>query len=160
MKTGYLFLLLSLCFAACDSAPKEPKVVTVNANDLMLGPVVHDSLNADQLEKIKIVQETFVEVYPVSLEVTITNFKKDETPDKEIQVWLDMASAYQQFLAKNSSMDSLKKRDVFQLLLVRSMMPDKEAIKASKVKHLSGEEIREVLHYYNSAPVPLKVHKK
>jgi hypothetical protein len=160
VKLIYTITLLIVGFIACDSPQDKPKEITMNSKDISVGPVVHDSLSSDQLDKVMRIQKIFAEVYPVSLDETVTNFKRDLNPDKEIQIWLNMAAAYQEFISRNSAIDSSKKQDVFNLLLLRSMMPDEEAIKESKVKHLSDQEIAEVLRYYKSAPSPITVKEE
>jgi hypothetical protein len=157
-----LHLLTTIAFVgliACDS-PEEPKVEKVNSNEISVGPVIQDSLSKEQLEKIGQIQKTFAEVYPASLEETITNFKRDQNPDREIEIWLQMATAYKMFKEKHAKLDSAAKNEAFELLLLRSMMPDEEAIKEAKVQVLNDAQISELLHYYNSQPSPIRVSEK
>jgi hypothetical protein len=135
----------------------EPETVTMNAKDIQLSPVVHDSLTSEQLEKVKKIHSVFSEVDSSSLETTITNFRRDMNPDKEIAIWLSMADAYEKFTSNNSKIDLNKKQDAFKLILLRSMMPDDEAINQGKIKYLSDKEIREILRYYNESPTPVTV---
>src|SRR5687767_2424991 len=136
MKWLSLIFLLS-CLIACDSLKKESQIQKLNSKDISLGPIRHDSLTADQLNKVQRIQMTFAEVFPASLEETITNFKRDQHPDKEIEIWLNMAAAYEKFISKDPLADSAKKKDTFRLLLLRSMMTNEEAIKEAQIKHLS-----------------------
>jgi hypothetical protein len=160
MKLFFYGCFIVISIAGCNSSQQESKVVTMKAKDINLGPVVHDRLTADQMDKIKKIQKTFEEVYPVSLEETVTNFKRDQNPNKEIGVWLNMASAYEKFIRKYPETDSLKKQEVFKLTLLRSMMPDQEAIKEASLKALNKEEIKELLHNYNVEAIPITTREQ
>eukprot|EP01035_Chromulina_nebulosa_P055322 gene55322-75815_t len=110
------FLLLTIfgfTLFSCKTNDKSEnsKVQTINANDLTLSPVVHDTLNSDQIERITKIQRAFSEVNPSTLEETITNFKRDRNPDNEIAIWLAMANAYEKFTAKNTSININKKKE-------------------------------------------------
>lgn len=118
---------------------------------------MHKALTDEQLAKIKDIQETFNEVYPVSLDETITNFKRDQNPDNEINIWQNMASAYKSYALNNEGEEKLgARREAFRLILMRSMMPDKEAISSSELKILSESEALEVLKNYTLELSPLK----
>jgi hypothetical protein len=160
MKLFLLTIIAVAGLSACDSPKEKPEVEKVNSKDIHMGPVVHDSLNATQLEKITKIQKTFAEVVPSSLEETITNFKRDQNPDSEIEIWLQMADAYERFTQKNPTLDSAKKNEAFKLLLLRSMMSDKEAIEEAKTQHLSKAQISDLLRYYHSEPSPIRITQK
>jgi len=89
------------------------------------------------MEKVRRIQKSLREVYPVFLEETVTNFKRDHNPDKEIAIWLNMASAYEKFINRHPGADSLKKQEAFKLILLRSMMSDREAIQQAGLKALN-----------------------
>lgn len=128
----------------------------MNPNDIQLSEVVHDSLTADQIQRIKKIQSTFAEVYPMSLEETITNFKRDQNPDNEIDIWLQMANTYHKYVSsKQSKLDLNTKKEVYKLILSRSMMSDEEAIANSKLTILTEKEAKEVLSYYKLKPDPI-----
>ncbi|MFN3852616.1 MAG: hypothetical protein ACK4NY_24525 [Spirosomataceae bacterium] len=132
----------------------------MNPNDIQVNEVVHDSLTTAQIDKIKTIQSTFVEVYPVSLEETITNFKRDQNPDNEIDIWLQMADAYKKYLStKQGKLDLNTKKEVYMLILSRSMMSDEEAITNTKLTILTVKEAKEVLSYYTAAPDLIDVVK-
>jgi len=151
--SAILAFLIIFTASACKSPQKNPETAAVK--DISLGPVVHDSLTADQILKIKYIQQTFQDVYPVTLEETITNFKRDEPPDKEIAIWLNMATAYQKFIQKYTGSDSAKKQEAFKLILLRSMMPSPKAIEQAQLKVLSQEQVNDLLQYYHADAVPL-----
>lgn len=162
MKNIILILSTVLTFYSCNSNKDEKQnIQTMNPNDIQLSEVVHDSLTTEQIDKIKTIQATFAEVYPVSLEETITNFKRDQNPDSEIDIWLQMADAYKKYLSTRQDKLGLNtKKEVYKLILSRSMMSDEEAIANSKLTILTEKDAKEVLSYYTATPDPIDVVKR
>lgn len=153
-------ILLILLFS-CNPKKENNEIVNLDSDQIKIGEIVHDTLSADNLIKIKHIQSTFQEVYPSTLEETINNFKRDQNPDNEIAIWLDMSSAYKKYLmSKNDKLDLPRKREVFKLLLSRSMMPSNEAILNAELKILDENEANKVLSFYTESPKPIKVYKK
>ncbi|MEO8255531.1 MAG: hypothetical protein ABI554_14210 [Flavobacterium sp.] len=153
MKNYFYFLFLFLILS-CNK--KENQVQKINPNDIRINEVVHDSLTSEQIEKIKTIHNIFAEVDKSSLEQTITDFKRDLHPDNEIEIWLQMANAYKNYLSKNSK-NLEEKKEIFKLILCRSMMNTEKAIENSDLKYLNKEDAEEVLSFYNNEPKPLTV---
>lgn len=63
----YLILVVFFSFFNyCTSDNKgESKTIMVDPNSIRPSEIVHDSLSATQIEKIKQIQVTFAEVYPI-----------------------------------------------------------------------------------------------
>lgn len=162
MRKFILIAILTVSIFSCKEKNKpDANVQNTNIESLTPGPIVHESLNKEQLDKIKFIHETFNEVYPVSLEETITNFKRDQNPDNEIIVWLNMAKTFQPFVTENSGEEKLEvRKEAFKLILMRSMMPEKEAISSSDLKLLNDDQIREILKNYTLDAQPIKIEKK
>jgi len=142
-----LVLIIIVCTIACNS---EGDTTKVDPNDVVVGPIVHDSLTQEQLTRVKKIHAIFSDVYTVSFEETIDNFRRDQNPDKEILIWERMAGAYQKYMSAHPSSSYDQKHEAFILLLMRSMMSDEEAITESKIKVLSQDEVKELLQNYNS----------
>ena len=162
MRNIFFFLSTLLIFCSCNSSKDERQnVETMNPNDIKISEVVHDSLTTDQIQRIKKIQGTFAEVNTSSLEETITNFKRDQNPDNEIAIWLQMVDAYEKYLvSRQSKLDLNTKKEIYKLILSRSMMPDDEAIANSKLTILTEKEAKEVLSYYKLKPDPIDVIKE
>lgn len=162
MRKFILIATLTVSIFSCkEKNEPDTNIQSTNIESLTPGPIVHGSLNKEQLDKIKFIQETFNGVYPVSLEETITNFKRDQNPDNEINVWLNMAKTFQPFATKNSGEEKLKiRKEAFKLILMRSMLPEKEATSSADLKLLNDNQIREILKNYTLEAKPLKVEKK
>jgi hypothetical protein len=162
MRKFILIALLIVSVISCkEKTESDSNAETTNIEDLVLGPIVHESLSEKQLENIKFIQEIFNEVCPISLEETITNFKRDQNPDNEINVWLNMAKTFQSFVLRNLGEEKLEvRKEAFKLILMRSMMLEKEAIISSELKLLNDNEIREILKNYTLDAKSIKVEKK
>ena len=157
-----ILIFVTTMFLSCNSGRDDKQnIQTIDPNEIQVGEVVYDSLTREQVDKIKTIHSAFAEVYPISLEETIINFKRDQNPDNEIAIWLQMAGAYERFLgSKQGKLDLATRKEVFKLILSRSMMPNEEAIANSKLTVLTEEEANEVLRYYTASPDPIDVVKK
>ena len=152
--------ILIVSIISCKEKTDSNSQIT-NIENLTPSPIVHESLSESQLEKIKFIQETFNEVYPIPLDETITNFKRDQNPDNEISVWLNMAKTFQPFSSENSGKEKLEvRKEAFKLILMRSMMSEKEAINSSDLKLLNKDEIQGILKNYTLDAKPIKVEKR
>ncbi|MDF2629825.1 MAG: hypothetical protein K0R39_3656 [Symbiobacteriaceae bacterium] len=92
----------------------------VRIQDIKKPPIRHKTLNADMLVRIKIVQRVLFELYPVSLEETINNFRRDLRPWRELHVWERIVAAFLDITA-NQNLPLEHKREIFDALLLASM---------------------------------------
>ena len=156
-----LVIIFSLTMYSCNTNAKSSDTQTVSIDSLTMSPEVHDSLNDDQTTKVKKIYNAFSEVNPSTLEETISNFKRDQNPNNEINVWLNMATTYENFIStRPSKLDLDKKKEVYKLILIRSMMSADEAKSQAGLKLLNDSEIKEILDGYDNAPKPIIVEKK
>ena len=162
MRNFILIAILTVSIISCKEKTKPNSNIEItNIENLTPGPIVHNSLSEKQLDKIKDIQQTFNEVYPVSLDETITNFKRDQNPDNEINIWMNMANTYKYFASANTGEKKIEvRKEAFKLILMRSMMSEKEAINSSDLKLLNKNEVQEILKNYALAAEPIKVEKK
>ena len=162
MRNFILLAILTLLLFSCGEKTKSGSTnQNPNTENLTPGPIVQESLNKEQLEKVKIIYETFKEVYPVSLEETITNFKRDQNPNNEISIWLKMAETYEFFARENTGEERFEARkEAFKLILMRSMMSEKEAVSSAEIKILDNDEIQQIFKNYKLEAKPIKVEKK
>lgn len=153
-------LIIVTIFYSCKPK-KVNKILEIDPSKLQQGPIVHDELSEEQIEKITKIQSGFADVLPVTLEETITNFKRDRNPNNEINIWLKMLSAYEKFISKEGNEIKLnKKAEAFQLILMRSMMDEEEAIAKVDCKILTKNEIKEIFSYCQpkATPLPIEYH--
>ncbi len=160
--TKYIIATVIILFIiSCKGKNKSLKTENQNLEDLIPGPIAHESLSEEQLNKINFIHKTFIEVYPISIEESITNFKRDQNPDNEINIWLNMIKAYEPFASKNLGEEKIDlRKEGFKLILMRSMMSEKEAIKSSELKLLSETQVQEILINYTLKGKPIKTEKK
>jgi hypothetical protein len=168
-KRAHSFLLYNLVVLAavfttnaCNTNHQnEQDTMQVDISTLHVGPVVHDTLSAAQLEKISFIYNTFTEVQPSTLEETITDFKRDQNPDNEISIWLSMANAYQKFVQKKGTGIAIaSKKEAYKLVLLRSEMSSKEEVAEAKLKLLSPADVSDILSFYDQAREHIKVYSK
>jgi hypothetical protein len=155
-----IVLFISTIYS-CNSnnITEKQNTQTIDPNEIHLNTIQHDTLNADQIEKIKKIQSTFSEVNPSSLEQTITDFKRDRNPDNEIAIWLAMANAYEKFTTKKT-LDLDKKKEAYKLILMRSMESEEDTKINSNLKLLTPKEISEILSYYDLEAKPITIEQK
>lgn len=159
MKNSVCFIFAFSILCSCGSGEKKENVqanVQASVNDTM-----RKELNPEQIEKIKKIHKAFAEVYPISYKETVINFKLDPDPDSEIDVWLNMVNAYEGYLnAREDKPDQNTKKEIFRLILSRSMLAESEAIKNSELKILTEAEAHKVLSFYTAEPEPIDVTEK
>jgi hypothetical protein len=107
-------------------------------------------LSAGQIDKIKSIHQSFLEVYPISLEETIINFQKDINVDQEIDLWMTMSDSYLAVLVEKKYSDINLKKEVFQLLLMSSMLPQENLPKKIEIKILTKSDLEYVLNDFIS----------
>jgi len=157
MKNNVFLIFMILLLISCKNQ-KQEEYQNIKIEKITPGSVVHTSLNESQLEKIKEIHKVLEEVNPISIEETIKNFKRDQYPDKEIEVWLTIAESYKKFSSKNLNDTLLNKRkEIFQLLLTRSLMSENEVLHSFTPKILNELEVKEILNSYQLDKKPIKI---
>ena len=96
------------------------------------------------MERIHKLRDTLAEVEHSSIEKWVDNFKRDANPDKELAVWERIANSYTRYCSKRRLSIEAKK-DVYQLLLLRSMASEQEVLNHIKLKTLTVDEAKETL---------------
>jgi hypothetical protein len=108
------------------------------------------------MERLKKLQETFAEVDPSPLEKWVDDFKRDQDPEREIRIQEAMATAYSAYCS-GRSLTLAAKRDVYQVVLLRSGAADAEVLSHIKLSTLSLDDAKAVLKLYPMAPAPITV---
>lgn len=162
MRKITLIIIITACLFSCKENTKSNNNIKItNIEDLIPEPIVNDSLSKKQLDQIKNIHQTFIEVCPISLEETISNFKRDQNPDNEISIWLNMAKVFKVFTLENVEHQELEvKKEAFRLILMRSMMSEKEAINKADLKLLNENKAKEILKNYSLDKKPIKIERK
>jgi hypothetical protein len=158
MTKSLQVLLLALCLASvsCDRAPPGQKtekdsgggrVEWVDPKSIQPGPIRRETLSDEQMARIRTLQGTFVEVDGQTVEQWVNNFKRDADPDKELRVWERMAKAYRAYCDVRKLSPEAKK-EVFRVVLLRSMASEQDVLERVKLKELTREEAIAVMKGY------------
>ncbi len=130
-----------------DTGKTEGRVEWVDPKLIQPGPIRRDSLNEEQMARIRTLQATFVEVDGQTVEQWVDNFKRDADPDKELRVWERMSKAYRGYcVGRTLSADA--KQDVYRVVLLRSMASEQDVLERVKLKELSREDAIAVMKGY------------
>lgn len=151
------FVALLTGMLGCDESPAPKSTVQmVDPNTLQPGPTIHDTLPEALLTRIKNVQLIFADVDGTSLEKWIDDFKRDHDPEGNVKIWEDMAIAYTSFCDKKElPLDTRK--EVFKVVLMRSMMSDADVLSQLELKHISVDDAKKIIALYPSEAKPIEV---
>lgn len=152
-----LLLLTWLVAAGCDRreqsstsntpspAPtSQPQVKWVDPSTIQPGPIRRESLTPEQMERVRRLQAVFVEVDGQSVAQWVDGFKRDLDPDRELDIWETMAKAYTVYCSKRTLSPEAKK-EVYKIVLLRSMAPEKDVLGHLELKVLTRNEAVEVM---------------
>src|SRR5689334_4789565 len=161
MNRTLIVVVISFGLMDCrHPKPELPAMSEMASKAAESDSVTHDSLSTQRLKEIERIQHVFSEVMSSSLDEAINNFRRDPNAGKEIQVWSKMADAYERFAVNKHFEEQDKKEEAFQLILMRSMMSEGDALRKVPLKYLSEEEAKEIFSYYNEPPQPVNAPKK
>jgi hypothetical protein len=113
----------------------------------------HSPFTAEALGRLRVLQAVFADVYPRSLEEWEEDFRRDQTPWREVALWEMIAVAfrrYTQHLSGSGELAVQKRRDVFALImgLVNDGIPSVAAgAKFGAVGTLTANRVREIVAY-------------
>jgi hypothetical protein len=156
-----LYILFFSVLVSCQNGQQKIESTNgeaewIDPNTIQQGPIIRDSLTSNQIENIEYLYNTFKEVDPTSQEKWIEDFMRDQNPDREIEIWMMMANAYNSYLQKNE-FDIEVKKEVYQIVLMRSSAPEDEVLTHMELKHLSEKEARKVMQAYKLEAKPIRV---
>lgn len=148
-------LAATLLIAACCTQPRPDG--SPDSTPAPLASVGRATLSPGQLARIEAVQETLAEFDSTPLEEWITNFQLERSPEKEIVIYEAVAFTYRDYCAHHALTPGAR-REVYQLLLMRSAMPDEEVMLKARPALLSSDEVQQVLRSYPSTIPPSPAH--
>ena len=142
-----------------DYLSEEDRVTYVEPSELQTGSPVVSQLSESQLGQIEQIHEALKEVDGSSLEQKKADFPKDQNPQNEIDIWLEIVKAYQAFEEQVPEASLAQKNEAYTLLLLRSMMPSEEALKQQPPTALSEGQAKAVLGGFTLEAAPVTVVK-
>jgi hypothetical protein len=122
------------------------KKINVSGAGLRPGPIRHPELPAETIERIAAFKKILADVDTTTLELTVENFKRDQHPENEIDVWERIAKMYQLFLAHNPTNDLATKTEVFRVLLGASIGTEDFG---ESVGHLTPAQAKHLVFNFN-----------
>jgi hypothetical protein len=139
--------LLALCLVSCGQAPGEKplggkangRVEWVDPKTIQPGPIRRDALSDEQMARIRSLQATFADADGQTVEQWVDDFKRDSDPDQELRVWERMAKAYRAY-CDGRKLSTGAKKEVYRVLLLRSMASEQDVLERAKLKELSRED--------------------
>ena len=105
-----------------------------------LPPIRHPELPKELIERIEKFQKTFGEIYPVSVEKTIDNFKRDTHPEREVKIWEAMAETWKSYTEEHANLSQDEKKELLGILLDGSSAPEHPG----GFKYFSQENVKEI----------------
>ena len=120
----------------------------IDPNELIPGPIQHEKLSKNQIDKIKLIHKTFEEVYTITLEETITNFKRDLNIDNEINLWLKMKKTFISVMNEKKYKKIEERKEAFTIILTRTMMPNEEVKKSVEINKLDNKDVEYILNEF------------
>ena len=148
---------LVLCLGCGSGTPSpQPNVAWVDPNEIQQGPTLHAELPDQLLDRIKAVHEAFADVDGTPLEKWIDDFKRDLDPAGNVKIWEDMEVAYNSY-CNNRELPLETRKEVFKIVLMRSMMPDAEVLARLELKHVPVKDVRGILAAYPGEAKPIDV---
>ena len=154
MKRYHTVMLLALIVGLCVSCgqqspepkhkPETAKVQWIDPSKIQPGPIRHESLPEDMVERIKAVQAVFAEVDPTPPAKWVEDFKRDMNPDRELAIWEAMAGAYTSY-SKGRDLSLVEKKELFGILLTRSGSSTEDALAHLELKSFNKDQAREAM---------------
>lgn len=132
MNNKFFIYIICILFFSCNST------------------IQRQELSETQIKKINSIHQTFKEVYPISIEETILNFKQDLNIDKEINLWIKMEETFITVNQEKGYNSISQKKEVFKLILMRTMMSKEEVKNNLELKLLNMKDIEYILRLFES----------
>jgi hypothetical protein len=168
------FLLIAGCafLVTCERSPSPPpaaalpvvtttepsKVAWMDPKKIERGPLRRISLSDLQMQRIVKLQSVFADVDASDVDAWADDFKRDEDPDRELDVWERMAAAYTAYTTRHQlSIDA--KKDVFQIVLLRSGASEAETLSHLHLKILSTQDAIDVMHGSDPLAHPVAIRQ-
>jgi hypothetical protein len=92
-------------------------------DDIKPAPIRHSELPEPMLRRIRAAHAAVADVLPLTLDEWIDGFKRDENPERELEIWERMGGVYQLYTAYAELSDDQKMRVLRVVLGVFCGMP-------------------------------------
>lgn len=116
------------------------KIKDINVNGVIRTPI----LPAGFIKRVIKFKKILAKVEPMTLEQAIANFQQDLYPEREIEIWENITSNYQNYTMTNPNLTFEEKKKVFKVLLSLSM----GAENFKDIKSLSKQQVQDLKNAY------------
>ena len=106
------------------------------------GPIRHESLPAELVERIGRIADVFEEVLPGTAGEWVDDFRRDEDPESELAVWERIADAFLRKVAPSDATE--RKRDVLKVLLSCANNSPQVTALTAECEALDRDEVRAI----------------
>jgi len=144
------------CDVGTNRSPPAAKNEWIDPNKIQAGPLLHDALPKELVDRIKIVHATFADVDGTPLDKWMDDFKRDLDPEGNVRIWEDMKLAYDKFI-NGRDLPLSTKKEIFKVVLFRSMASEQDVLSRIKLDKLTPDDARAIMAGYPSAPKPVDV---
>ena len=103
------------------------------------------SLSGNDKRRIEKVRDTLSNTLKVDEKQWQDNFAYDRKPDKEIRAWEEIAETYRTYTEAHPGLSDAARQEVFQVALLKSVMPEREILSSLRLKTLTQDEAKEIL---------------
>ena len=97
-------------------APKK----NVKLGGIEPGPIQHQTLAADLIERIKAYNKKLGDADQVTVDEAVDGFRRDLNPDKEVAIWERIAHIFQHFTDGHQITDEVRRLEILRALLLIS----------------------------------------
>lgn len=104
---------------AYERAKREAPIEMVPAASTTLGPIRHPELRPELVNRIRVLREALLDVYPHSLTFWIDGFRRDLIPESELRFWEKIAACMSD--TRRWISDPSELLEAFRLFLAMSM---------------------------------------
>lgn len=108
-------------------------------------------LTGEQIERIRAFKEILVEQDRSSLDEAVSNFQRDEHPDREIQTWERIARVYAAELMQRPDADANERRLLFSALIACTFSATFEGVTATQPALTGLADLGRVIDRFTSA---------
>jgi hypothetical protein len=109
----------------------------------------NSELSGDQIRRITWVQSVLNEVYPVSLDDTLENFRRDQHPEAEITLWEHMTELFEHELGERPQADIEERKLLFRVILACSFSANVNDILGTLPQAKGLPELLRVVQSFN-----------
>ncbi len=126
----------------------------VPTQNIILGRPRHDRLPDSLVERITAFKAKLGEMDPIPLDKTIENFRCDRNPEREVEIWEEVADLYVKYVEAHGTAQPVEyKKEVYRTLLSASMCSVDEDFLGS-LTHISRDEaIYLSMFFQNKKPI-------